>query len=113
MSQVLSELQTQADAYGEELSKDGYVISKPEITFDQTTGKISIKTYGNSHTVSATGDMARLTGFGNYTVAMATNTPGGVSIINNKYVYTDGSLTGSVNVYDSNGSAIANQAGFL
>ena len=113
LSQVLSELQTQADAYGEELSKDGYVISKPEITFDQTTGKISIKTYGNSHTVSATGDMARLTGFGNYTVAMATNTPGGVSIINNKYVYTDGSLTGSVNVYDSNGSAIANQAGFL
>ena len=113
LAEVVSELQTQADAYGEEFSKDGYVISKPEISFDATTGKISIKTYGNNHTIDATGDAARLTGFGNYTVGSATNTPGSVSIVNNRYVYTDGTLTGSVNVYDSNGQAIANQAGFI
>ena len=113
LSQIISELQTQAEAYGDEFSKDGYLISRPEINFDSSTGKISITTYGSNHTINATGDAARLTGFGDYSVAMATNTPGSVSIVDGKYVYTDGTLTGSVNVYDSNGNALENQDGFI
>ncbi len=107
VAQVVSALQTQADNYYAAYSKDGYITSRPIISFDETTGKISIQTYGESHDVTATGNVATLTGFdGSYEFSIA---PMKDIVTYNK----DGVLVGGTNVSDSNGAALAGQAGTI
>lgn len=113
VQQLISSLQAQADSYYSEISKDGYITSRPKFSFDATSGKITIDTYGSNHSINATGDVARLTGFGDYTTGKATNTAGSVTVTNNKYVYTNGKLTGSTNVYQTSQGALENQTGFI
>lgn len=113
VEQVLTALQAQADIYYAETSKDGYITSRPKFSFDSANGKITIDTYGSNHSVNATGDAARLTGFGDYTTGKAVNSAGSVNIVDGKYVYTNGKLTGSTNVYNTSQGALLNQSGFI
>lgn len=113
VEQVVNELQAQADGFYAETSIDGYITSRPKFSFDTATGKINISTYGNDHTITATGDFARLTGFDNYSNGAAINNAGSNTISGGKYVFTNGTLTGSTNVYNTSQQALANQAGLI
>lgn len=107
VAQVVSALQTQANNYYAAYSKDGYITTRPIISFDETTGKISIQTYGESHDVTATGNVATLTGFdGSYEFSI---TPTKDIVTYNK----DGLLIGGTNISNSNGAALAGQAGTI
>lgn len=107
VAQVISALQTQANSYYASYSKDGYVTTRPIISFDDATGKISIKTYGESHDISATGNVATLTGFdGDYDFS--------VTAMKDIVTYNkDGKLVGGTNISASGGVAISGQAGTM
>ena len=107
VAQVVADLQAQANNYYAETSKDGYITSRPYISFNSQTGKIVIETYGESHDISATGNVATLTGFnGDYDFTI---TPMKDIVT----YYKDGTLTGSLDVSTVNGQAIYGQAGTI
>lgn len=107
VAQVVADLQTQANNYYAAYSKDGYITSRPMISFDEATGKISIQTYGESHDVSATGNVATLTGFdGSYDFS--------INAMKDIVSYNkDGKLVGGTNVNVANGNALVGQAGTI
>ena len=107
VAQVVADLQAQANNYYAETSKDGYITSRPLISFDSNTGKIVIETYENTHDITVTGNIAKLTGF---------DSDYDFSITAMKDIVTynkDGVLIGGTDISVSNGEALYGQAGTI